>query len=40
MIFIRGCIEGFVEWIERNIVMIGAIALGIALIQVILKKLF
>ncbi|CAB4015687.1 Tetraspanin-17 [Paramuricea clavata] len=33
-IFIRGCVEGFSEWVERNIIMIGAIALGIALVQI------
>ena len=34
VIYTRGCVEGFAEWVERNIIMIGAIALGIALIQV------
>lgn len=33
-IYVRGCVEGFAEWAERNSVMIGAIALGIALVQI------
>ena len=33
-IFDRGCVEGFLSWVERNIILIGAIALGIALVQV------
>lgn len=33
-IYIRGCMEAFLEWFEMNIVMIGAIALGIALVQI------
>ena len=38
-IYTRGCVEGFAEWVERNIIMIGAIALGIALLQVGLSRL-
>lgn len=26
--------EGFTEWVEKNIILIGAIALGVALVQV------
>ncbi|XP_046845094.1 tetraspanin-17-like isoform X2 [Xenia sp. Carnegie-2017] len=33
-IFDRGCVEGFLAWVERNIILIGAIALGIALVQI------
>ena len=38
-IYTRGCVEGFLEWVETNIIMIGAIALGIALVQVRLSHL-
>ncbi|XP_028408422.1 tetraspanin-5-like [Dendronephthya gigantea] len=33
-IYVRGCVEGFAEWVETNIIMIGAIALGIAVVQI------
>lgn len=34
IIYQRGCMEGFTEWVEKNIILIGAIALGVALVQI------
>lgn len=34
VIYTRGCAEGFSEWVEKNIILIGAIALGVAVVQI------
>ena len=34
MIYTRGCIEGVTDWFKENMIIIGGVAVGVALMQV------
>lgn len=34
VVFTRGCVPAFKEWLETNLVIVGSIAIGIALLQI------